>query len=112
MLVVLAIFAIWFGYKKARDTGRNPILWAVICGAAFIGIQLLVGVGIVALIGVGMAFWGWSDRIFSDYQFVISIISLAPSIVALLLVFRYLDRVPDNSSELGPPPPPRFDQNA
>ncbi len=41
--MVLIILAIWFGYKKARDTGRNKFLWAAIAGGVFLGVQILGG---------------------------------------------------------------------
>jgi len=109
--MLLAILAVWFGYKKARDTGRNAILWAVICGGAFIGIQLLVGLGIGVVMGIGIAAWGWSPKIFDDYSILISIVSWVPAIVTLLLIFRYLDRVPDEPVLTQPPPPPTFGQS-
>ncbi len=107
--MILAILAIWFGYKKARDTGRNAVLWAVISGAAFIGAQLMAGLGIGVFIALGIELWGWSETVYDDYQFVITIASLVAGIVTILIIFKYLDRVASDPAAVEkPPPPPTF----
>ena len=105
--MLLAIIFIWQGYKKGRDSGRNGILWGAICGASFIGIQLLVGLGIGILAGIGVAAWGWSPKILDDYWILISIISWIPAIITVLIIFKYLGRIPDTPVETPPPPPHR-----
>jgi hypothetical protein len=109
--MLLIILAIWFGYKKARDTGRNPFLWAAISGGIFIGVQLLVGVGFGILIGMGQALWGWSESAFEKYQLFAAIPAIILSIGALMLVFRFLDKVPEEPVATEPPPPQTFGQN-
>ena len=104
--MLLAILAVWFGYKKARDTGRNAILWGILCGGAFIGIQLLMGIGIGMIMALGVELWGWSESIFTDYELAVSVIAWVPGIVTLWLLFRYLDRVPEAPAAIEPPPPP------
>lgn len=106
--MLLAILAIWFGYKKALDSGRNGVLWAFICGGAYIGVQLMVGLAIGAFLGIGIAAWGWPETIFDDYQILISIVSIVFAIATILIIFRYLDRIPDEPVEMKPPPPPTF----
>ena len=109
--MLFAILAIWFGYKKARDTGRNAFLWAAICGGAFVGIQLLVGIGAAMFIELGVAFAGWSEGLYEKYTWLISFIAIVFSFGGLLLIFRYLDRVPVIDEPYEPPPPPTFDTN-
>src|SRR5687768_11292856 len=104
--MILAILAAWFGYKKAKETGRNGILWAFIATAAFIGTQFFCGMAIGVFLGIGVGFWGWSETIYDDYSTVVTIISIVASIGSLLLVFRYLDKVPDERAFNSPPPPP------
>jgi MFS family permease len=106
--MILAILAAWFGYKKGKDTGRNGFLWAFICAATFIGVQLLSGAAIGIFIGIGIAAWGWSEKLFDDYNILISLISLVFGIASLFFVFRYLDKVPQ-SEIISPPPPPPAD---
>ncbi len=102
--MLLSILAFWWGYKKGRDSGRNALLWCLICGFSFIGTQLIVALGIGAFMGLGIAFWGWSESILTDYQLLITIVSVIVSIGTLLLIFRYLDRIPDEPMMTAPPP--------
>ncbi len=105
--MLLAILAVIFGYRKARDTGRNPILWAAICGGAFIGTQLLVTFGAGIVLGVGVALLGWKESLFEDLTWVITIVAFVLSVVVLWLLFKYLDRTPKEEPQI-PPPPPTF----
>jgi small-conductance mechanosensitive channel len=106
--MLLVILAIWLGYKKARDSGRNPYLWAFISAAVFIGTQVVVGLLIGGVIGFGIAFWGWRETAFNDSAIIITIISIVASIGSLILVLWYLDRLPDDGVTGEPPPPPTF----
>lgn len=106
--MLLVILAIWFGYKKGRDSGRSGPLWAIICGVAFIGVQLLVAVAIGAFIGLGIAMFGWRESLYEQNQIFVSIAAWIASVIALLLIFRYLDRIPDEPVVTQPPPPPTF----
>ena len=108
--MLLIILAIWWGYKKARATGRNPFLWAAISAGVFIGVQLLVGAGFGFAIGIGQALWGWDDSAFDKYQLLAAIPAIVLSIGALMLVFRFLDKVPHEPVATEPPPPPTFGQ--
>lgn len=108
--MILIILAIWFGYKKGRDSGRNPWLWAAIAGGVFLGTQIVVGIGFGILIAIGQEIRGWSDETFDKYALFANIPALMLSIVALWLVFRYLDRAPSGEPiNTPPPPPPTFD---
>lgn len=106
--MLLVILAIWFGYKKAKATGRNAVLWAFLSALAFIVPQLLTGVMIGFAIGLGVVLRGWPESTYESYSILISVISWVPGIICLLLVFRYLDRVPPVIDQDGPPPPPTF----
>lgn len=109
--MIFAILAFWWGYKKGRDSGRSGPLWSVICGGTFIGIQLLFGLGIGILMGIGIAVWGWDESILTDYSIGVSLIAVIPALFATWLIFRYLDRIPDEPVMIQPPPPPTFDGN-
>jgi hypothetical protein len=106
--MLLVILAIWFGYKKGKDSGRNPYLWAFICAAVFIGAQLLTGVLVGGIMGLGIALWGWPEDIYDKYSAIITVAAIIVSIGSLLLVFRYLDKVPTEEIVDRPPPPPTF----
>lgn len=109
MLLALTILAIWFGYKKAKVTGRNAILWGFICAGTFIGVQFFIAFGIAVFLGFGVELWGWSPTLYNDYTNVINIVCIVASIAALLRLFRYLDKVPE-PEVFTPPPPPNFNQ--
>jgi hypothetical protein len=109
--MLLAILAVIFGYRKARDTGRNPFLWAAICGGAFIGTQLIVTFGAGIVLGLGVAFLGWNETLFDDFGWVITLIAIVLSIVVMWLIFKYLDRVPADDPQSTPPPPPIFHED-
>ena len=83
--MIFIVLAIWFGYKKARDTGRNPWAWAAIAAGAFIGTQLVVGVAFGILIALGIALWGWDESYFDKYGFFANIPAIALSILVLPL---------------------------
>lgn len=104
MIFFLAVLAVWFGYKKARDTGRNGVLWGAICGTAFLGVQFVVSTGVGVIMAIGIKLLGWSE----DYQLVMTITGLVAGIVTLVILFKYLDRVPEGKSNAAPPPPPNF----
>ena len=110
--MLLAILAIWFGYKKARDTGRNAFLWAAISGGVFLGIQFGVALALGVLAGIGQELWGWEIDEKGGFNILVSLVALVLSVVGLMLVFRYLDKVPDEGPVESPPPPPTFDENS
>jgi uncharacterized BrkB/YihY/UPF0761 family membrane protein len=92
--MVLIILAIWFGYKKARDSGRNKFLWAAISGGVFLGVQFLVGIAFGVFIVIGQQLLGWREDSLERYQIFATIPAIIFSVLALWLVFRFLDRVP------------------
>lgn len=106
--MLLVILAIWFGYKKGKESGRNPYLWASICAAVFIGSQLMTGVLVGGIMGLGIALWGWPEDIYEKFSILITVAAIIISIGSLLLVFRYLDKVPTEDTLNQPPPPPTF----
>src|SRR5262245_44880635 len=108
--MLLAILTAWLAYKKAKDTGRNGILWALIGAAVFIGTQITVAFGIGIILGLGIAFAGWPETVFENYDILIRIIAVVFSLGTSWLLLRYLDKVPEQPSSFsGPPSPPKFD---
>ena len=104
--MILLILAVWYGYKKARDTGRNPFLWAAISAGVFLGIQFVVAFGLSAVAIIG----GW-DINGVGVNAIVSLAAIVLSVGGLMLVFRYLDRVPEEPPASEPPPPPVFHDN-
>ena len=110
--MIFAIVAAVLAYRRANETGRNGLLWAALGAGVFIGAQLIVSVGAGILLGLGVAFLGWSETIFDDTMYVgpVTVVAIAASILATWLLLRYLstpiDQGPEGSP--APPPPPSF----
>ncbi|HEV8593457.1 MAG TPA: hypothetical protein VGQ55_15235, partial [Pyrinomonadaceae bacterium] len=74
--MILAIITAWLAYKKANESGRNGILWAIAGVGVFIGTQFIVQLGLGVLLGVGMLAFGWSERLIDNYTWPITIASI------------------------------------
>jgi len=107
--MILFILAAYFAYKKAKSTGRNGFLWALITAGIFIGTQFFVALGIGLSLAIGVEIFGWSETVYEDFNFLITAVSIVASFGSLWLVFRYLDKIPGEETFTSPPPPPTFD---
>ena len=107
--MILFILAAFFAYKKAQNTGRSGILWALITAGVYIGTQLLLALGIGLSLGIGIELFGWSETLYEDWNLLITAICIMGSFGSVWLVFKYLDRLPIDDSVISPPPPPTFD---
>lgn len=103
--MIFALISAWLAYKKAKDTNRNAILWAIIAAVTFIGTQLLFQFGFGILLGLGIEFQGWSPEIVETYSLPITIIAVIFSFISTWLVLRYLDKMPEEETFITPPPP-------
>ncbi len=74
--MIFAIISAWLAYKKARDTNRNAILWAIIAAVTFIGTQLLVQLGFGILLGLGIELRGWSPEMLKFTAFLLRLLQL------------------------------------
>ena len=113
--MIFAIITAILAYRRAKENGRNGLLWAAIGAVVFIGAQLIVTLGAGFLLGMGIAFLGWSESIYDDTMFVgpITVVAIGASIFASWLLLRYLNR-PINEEPFdlpSPPPPPIFGDN-
>jgi hypothetical protein len=107
--MIFAIITAVLAYRRAKENGRNGLLWAVAGAGVFIGAQLVVTFGAGILMGLGVAFLEWPETIFDDTMFVgpITVVSLGASILASWLLLRYLNKpVNEDPPDLPPPPPP------
>ncbi len=107
--MILFILAAFFAYKKAKSTGRNGFLWALITAGVFIGTQFFVALAIGVFLAVGVEIFGWSETVYDDFNFLITAVSIIASFGSVWLVFRYLDKIPQEETITLPPPPPTFD---
>lgn len=101
--IIVPILVTIYVYKQAKETGRNPILWAFINLAVFYGVQILLGFSI----GLIMALGGMEQSI-EQYSLLISLICLVIAGIGSYLVVRHVTRVPDSMFQELPPPPPSF----
>lgn len=105
--MLLAIITAWLAYKRAKEHGRNPFLWAFIGGATFIGTQLLVSLGFGIVLGIGVEVWGWSETVYDDFGIPITIAAIVSSFLASWVLLRWLDKAPREEKFTPPPPPPQ-----
>lgn len=103
--MILAILFAVLGYRKAAETGRNKLLWAVLMVVIFVGVQAVAGIVLGVAIAVGIEMFEWSETIFDDYYWPISIAGLSISAAVCLGVLIILGRTA-NGDRIGAPPPP------
>ena len=107
--MILFIIAAFLAYKKAKSTGRSGILWALITTGVYVGTQLLFALGIGLFLGIGVELFGWSETIYDDFNLLITAVCIIASFGGVWLVFRYLDKMPQDETFVQPPAPPTFD---
>jgi len=108
--MIFAIVTAILAYQRAKETGRNAWLWAIIGASVYIGSQLIVGLAVGVFLGFGVAFLDWPESVFEDYQLGITILGLLGAIAASWLLIKFLSRVPAEEPMMTapPPPPPQF----
>src|SRR5688500_18173217 len=105
--MLLAIICVVLGYQRAKAVGKNGFLWAAIAGAAFIGTQLVVGIGIGAALAIYAEMNGsGSENLVESGWIVINLIAIALSILVAWGVLKIIDRTPAVQEPMLPPPPP------
>lgn len=109
--MLLAILAAYFGYKKAKATGRNGFLWAAISVGAFIGTQFLFAIAVGFAVMAASGFEVPDNDPLQGSETAIGFAAIVPSVAVVWLIFRYLDRLPPEEETDGPPPPPTFGEN-
>lgn len=111
--MILAIITAILAYRRAKEHGRNAILWALAGAGVWIGAQLVVQFAVGLFYGFGIEFLGWSEEALGEGFFIgpVTVVSIGASILASWLLLRYLDRpiVDETETYSPPPPPPRFD---
>ena len=94
------IICIVLAFKTARDYGRNPFLWAFITFCVGFGFQLVLPLVIGIVLGAIWVIGGTSaNEIQSKIEglsFFIGIGTTILSIIAMLLILKFLGRVRDD----------------
>jgi hypothetical protein len=111
--LVVIIVATYFVYKTAKEYGRNALLWAVATVSLGIGLQWILPM----VMGVVMVFI-WAAQGITDPAelqerllgpaFVITIVGLFVSFIAMWVMLKLVSRLPEQSEAVVPPPPPEF----
>lgn len=95
------IICVVLAFKTARDYGRNPFLWAFITFCAGFGFQFVLPLVIGIVLGIIWMIGGAGpDEIQSKIQgpaFFISLGTIALSIIAMLMILKFLSRVRDDA---------------
>ena len=88
--MILAIVFAVLGYRKAKQTGRNKVLWALVMGLLYIAVQI-----VILLIGVvGISSLGWDPILFDTYTWPINIGGWVIGILVCSGVLYLLGRSP------------------
>lgn len=111
---MLELYFIFYRIPKmmsqlARERNRSAVTWSLLGIGAWIGGELLVGLGFGVVYGLGIIFWGWPEEMPAGANVLLYIAALGAAIGSFMLVRRYLQsRSPDHSDSklLTPPPPP------
>jgi hypothetical protein len=113
--MLLAILFAYFGYKKASESGRNGILWAIIAVLVFLSSQFLLGLAAGITVLIGSISFGWSEKILDENGVILNLFGIAAGLGGGFLVLWYLGRpirpIKEEESIEEPPPPPEFDGN-
>jgi Cu/Ag efflux pump CusA len=107
--MIFFFVAAWLAYKRAKENGRNGIVWALITSVSFIAAQLITGMAIGLAIFAATGFDGTGDEIIDRFAIVINIAGIVVSILVVWLILRYLSKVPEDGSFTPPPAPPTFE---
>jgi hypothetical protein len=94
--------------RLARERNRSAVAWSLIGIGAWIGAELVVGLGVGVLYGIGIFVFGWAEEIPAGVQFLIYLVALGAAIGSVTIVHRILQSRPRERYEPLPPPPPAF----
>ena len=96
--------------RLARDRKRSAVAWTAIAIAAWLGAEIIVGMAVGFLHGIGVVLWGWPSQS-SGISLLTYVLALVAALVSVTLVSRILASRPIDEDLPAPPPPPEF-QNA
>ena len=106
-IVLLIVFTV-FAYRTAKDYGRNAIGWAAITFAVGFFVQIILPIVLVIIIGIAMLWSGSTpEQMQQDVPaFSVTLLGIFLSIVAAMLILRYVSKIPDEPTVDNQPPPP------
>lgn len=110
--IAFIIVATIMAYRTAKDYDRNAVTWVAIVFAAGFGIQYLLPflIGIltaIILVAAGNSTLEINSPILGFLK-VVEFVCFFVSIIAVILILRYLGKVPEDKTFSPPPTPPTF----
>jgi len=92
--MILAIITAWLAYKRAKQAGRNAILWALAGAAVYIGTQLVVSFALGLALGFAILFFKWPRSTLDTATIPLTIAAIVASFFTSWLLLKYLDSLP------------------
>lgn len=114
---VIIIVATYQAYKTAKTYERNAVMWALIVFGVGFGIQIIIPIIVGIIIGVVLILNGTPpeqlENAVGSYAIILNIFFIIFSVAAMLLILKYIGKVPDEdfTAPSQPPPPPEFNGN-
>lgn len=111
--LVFILIAVFYTYKTAQESERNPILWAFISLVTGLGLQIAFPFVFGVMLVIYWLLSGYDnmeeiEASVSYYMGLISILGLILSGAGMLMVLRYASRMKEIEF-IPPPAPPKFD---
>src|SRR5262245_45013717 len=91
--MILAIIVAWLTYKKAKQSGRNGILWSLAGAAVYVGTQLIVSLLLGFAMGIGILLLHWPESVIDTASIPITIVAVAASFLTSWLFLKLLDKI-------------------
>ena len=92
----------------AKERSRSALGWSVLGIAAWIGAELIVGLGFGIVYAIGIEGWGWPDKEPAVVLLLLYALAIAAAKGGFTLVRRILSSLPNSKEFSLPPSPPRF----
>lgn len=107
--VSIFIFA-YNAYKTAQGNGRNAVGWTLAVFGVGLGLQIIVPFMFGIIIAVVMISGGSTEAQVQESIYgpavVMGVISTILSIAGMFLIVRHVGKIPEDTGEFSPPPPP------
>ena len=93
--------------RLARDRKRSAVAWTALAIVAWIGAEVIVGISVGFIHGIGVALWGWPSQS-SGLNILTYVLALVAALVSVTVASRILASRPLGGEFPPPPPPPEF----
>lgn len=108
--IIILIFLAYRIYRTAKENGRNAVGWTLAAIGVYIGVQFIIGFGLVFLVEIGHGLFGWREDVLNNFMIPISFLSVILSLVGVWILANYVSNEPKdkNAFQTPPPAPPQF----